>query len=63
MVGGEENDIQAGKMVNHCKIFGRQIFRLPKIFVLMGKDRKITNCGFQLLLAVFGRVSQEREKP
>lgn len=56
--------LHAGKMVNHCKIFGRLIFRLPKIFVLKGKDWKINaKGGFQLLLLEFGKVSQERDDP
>lgn len=63
VVGGEENDIHAGKMENHCKIFGRQIFRTPKIFVLKGKILENTNCGFQWLLTVFGKVSQEGDEP
>lgn len=63
VVGGEENDIHAGKMENHCKIFGRQIFRIPKIFVLKGKILENTNCGFQWLLTVFRKVSQEGDEP
>lgn len=63
MVGGEKNDIHAGKTVNHCKIFGRQIFRLPKIFVHKGKRWENSNRAFQSLLAVFGKVSQERDEP
>lgn len=27
IVGGEENQIHAEKMVHHCKIFGRLVFR------------------------------------
>lgn len=63
IVGGEENDILAGKMVNHCKIFRRQIFRLPKIFVLKEKRLENTNHGFQLLFTILGKVSQGRDKP
>lgn len=29
IVGGEENQIHAEKMVHHCKIFGRLVFRWP----------------------------------